>query len=566
MTTSFSALLWSARHVRSVLWPLVLSTVCRIVDQVLAIAILATAAAGAARAVVGGVDVPRLVITLAVLTLIKAVVRYVEQYSGHYVAFKALEELRVFAFSRVWPGAPANTASAKTGDLLTRMTKDIDRIEVFFAHTIAPVISAVVVPIIALTWMGMTTSPVLAWIAAAGVFAVAAVIPTVGWFALQRASQSGAGRRGEFAQFATESVQGVREIVGYGYNKPWLERSTQLTSDMTHDARREGALTAARRALTQFVTLTTVLLVLGDGGARLVRGTLSLEQLALATAVTLACFSAVKAIDSLLADLDRAGSAAHRLRMVVSEPPAVSDPEQPAVIPAGPVAVEFSGVTFTYPGARTEAVAQASLVIPAGARAVIVGRSGSGKTTLAHLLLRYWDTDAGVISVGGVPVNAVAQDELRSRVAVVSQRTHLFAMSIAENLRIARPEASSTELQAACEVAQLHDDIVGFPDGYDTVVGEFGESLSGGQRQRLALARALLSDADVFVLDEYTSSLDEDTAGRVRRALRAASAHATIVEITHRPQDAVGADCVFRVDHGSVTQVTAGEVLATIPE
>ncbi|ACV07868.1 thiol reductant ABC exporter subunit CydC [Jonesia denitrificans] len=566
MNQSLSALWWSATHVRSVLWPLIISTVCRIIDQVLAVALLAVAATGVARAVTSTVHVGHLVLVLAGLTLMKAIVRYVEQYSGHYVAFKALEELRVFAFSRLWPGAPANTVTAHTGDLLTRVTKDIDRVEVFFAHTIAPVISAVVVPVGVLVWLGAATSPVVAWIAAVGVFLVGVVTPTVGWWFTQRVSAGHASDRTGFSQTVTETVQGVADIVGYGYEHPWLERSTSLIDTIAQDNTHRGTITAIRRSLTVAFTLITVLLVLGDAGARFVQGTFTVEQLALAVAVTLSSFSASKAIDTLLADLDVAGSAAARLRAAVSTQPAVVDPAHPVSLPAGGLSVQWDAVTFAYPGAPVPVLTDVSLSIPAGSRAVIVGRSGSGKSTLAHLLLRFWDCDQGRILVGGVPITDVVQDELRGRVALVSQRTHLFAMSIADNLRLADPSASDERLRQVCEVAQLMEDIDRFPDGWDTLVGEFGESLSGGQRQRVALARALLTPADVFVLDEYTSSLDEVTAQRLRVALRGARPGATLIEITHRPSDAADADLVFQVDHGIVTQVTAEEVLAAVPE
>ncbi|MFD2840271.1 ABC transporter ATP-binding protein [Populibacterium corticicola] len=551
-----------------VMKPLVISTICSVIQNLLGVALFVVGAHGVAtvatHAGIGAaLPIGRYVWLLVGLALAKALFRYLEQYAGHYVAFTALEQLRLFLFSRIWPQAPALSASSRTGDLLARVTRDIDRIEVFFAHTIAPAISAFLVPLVVVVFVSVSTTPVLGLAAFVFLLFAAFAVPFIGGSGARDTAADVLRERGQNLHHVTETIQGVREIVGFDYGARRQEELAARSQQIATRAGRAWWTVGMRRAIAHAVQLLAAvpLIIVGAEGVR--SGQFTLVDFLPAIIAVVATFPAVRGVEDVIADLDKATASADRLFTLADTVPVVSEPENPVRLgvntgEAGP-GVEFDAVTFTYPSTEGRvsvrpAAQEISLLVEPGTRLALVGASGAGKSTLVQLLLRFWDVDSGAVRINGINVRDVSLAELRDSVAIVTQATHMFNMSIAENLRLARPAATDADIVEACSIACLADDIAAFPDGVQTRVGELGDNLSGGQRQRLSLARALLSGAKILVLDEFTSHLDEATAARVRANLASARPGVTVIEITHRVSDALDADTVAVIREGMVAE------------
>lgn len=555
---------WMIGVTRSVTRPLALSALFRILDQSLGMALFGLAGYGVVQAYyvwTQGSAAPatwlQILLPFVVLAMVKGAARYFEQFSGHWVAFKSLELLRQEMFRKLWPQAPAVVATTHSGDLLTRATKDIDRIEVFFAHTLAPAIAALVVPTAAVTAVALWASPALALVAAIGLALVIFVIPFLGAGRLKRALDEASASRGRIGQYLTDTVQGRREVRGYGQEAARLEGLAALDRTLQAQQITQFSLEALRRGLSRLTWGGTVFALAYVGAAQVSTAATAVPSshtAALLVASILAlvrCFEAARGVEDFSVELERSFAAAARVYQVVHAAPLVCDhySAAPSGWRPGNAQVRFENVSFTYPGSARPALENLSFTAPAAGRTCLVGPSGAGKSTAVSLLLRYFDPDQGRIYLGEVPIDRLPQDELRRAIAMVTQNTYLFNDTVAANLRLGAPQASDEELRQACEIAGLWEEIEQMEAGLQTPIAENGARLSGGQRQRLSLARALLSEAQVFVLDEFTSHLNPQLEEVVRRRLRQARPQATIIEITHRPSATEGAQAV--VDFGS---------------
>ncbi len=546
------------RLARPTLPPLAASFVFRVLTQLCGLGLLGVAAWGVAGVVSGDPDAPspgRVVALLVALAVGKGVTRYLEQLTGHTVAFRALAILRVFFFQRLEPQAPAAVDGRRTGDLLARVTRDVDRVEVFFAHTLVPAVTALVTPVLVLVGVAVWAHPALALVAGVAWVCAGLVVPR--WRAARSAALARDLRlgRGDLAQHVSDTVQGAREILAFDAADRRLRELDGL-GEATGSALRGAAAAAGTRngASTALVPLT--LLTLTWVGAGLVAdGATSWSALVVTLAVVLGGFPAVLAVEGLSSDLDQAFASARRVLEVTDAPPATADPAEPRPLPgAGPYDVTFAGVTFAYPGTTTRALEDVDLTIPAGATTALVGASGAGKSTVTSLLLRAWDPDAGTVHVGGTDVRELALADLRRCVAVVPQRPYLFNDTLEANLRLARPDATQDELDDACARAHLTDVVADLPDGYATRIGEQGARLSGGQRQRVAIARAFLQDAPVIVLDEATSQLDATTQALVQAAVTELARGRTVIQVAHRLETVRDVEQIVVLDQGRVVE------------
>jgi thiol reductant ABC exporter CydC subunit len=552
------------RFGRPVLPPLAASLACRVVGMLVGIAMLAVGAWGVARVADDpAAAIAPVVWTLVVLSLVKGVLRYLEQFTGHAVAFRALAMLRVDFYDRLAPQAPAGILSRRTGDLVNRATKDVDRVEVFFAHTLVPAVTAVIVPVVVLVVLAVGYDPVLALVLLPFLVLVGAVVPGWGRDPSAAAATRVRAARGRLAQLVTESLQGVREVLAFGAADRRRAEARDVAAEVTRGLDGLATWTARRRAANSVLMVGAVVAVALVGAARVSAGALAWPDYAVAVVLALAVFAPVLAVEDVAPDLEQAFASARRIWRITDAVPATSSPARPVALPDGPLDIRFEGVTFTYPAvdldpddpAYGEPVAPPRTVldgvdlhVPAGSTTAVVGASGSGKSTLVNLLTRAWDPDGGRVLLGGVDVRDVTLEELRRHVAVVGQSTYLFNDTLAANLRLAAPDATDAELETACRRAALHDAIAAMPDGYGTRVGELGERLSGGQRQRVAIARALLLDAPVLVLDEATSQLDVATEAEIQDALVEVCRGRTVLVIAHRPGAVRTADRVVRLD------------------
>lgn len=551
---------WLLTVTRPVLPPLLASTVCRVAGQLLGVAMFALAAHAvveAAQALAAGGPAPSVwpvLSAMVVMSLAKAALRYGEQFLGHTVAFSSLELLRAELFRALARRAPRVLTTAHSGDLLARSTKDVDRIEVFFAHTFAPAVNALLVPLTVVVAIGIGTTWPVAGAAALTLVAAIAVVPVLGQRLAVAGSRRAVAARAALTQHVTDSVQGLAEVVGYGRATERLERTRALDDAVVAASRPATAAGALRRGEVQLLVLAGPIAVVAAGAGPVAAGVVSPAALAAAAAAVLRLGETVRGAEELAGSLPTALAAAERVHQVATAP--VELPDGAAVLPPGALGIAWEDVDYTYPGASRPSLRGVSVRAAAEQWTCLVGVSGSGKTTLARLALRFDDPDRGRVRVGGVDLREAAADGLRGRVALVSQEAHLFRMSVADNVRLARPGATREQVEAACRVAALHEEVAAMPAGYDTLLGERGASVSGGQRQRLALARALLAEPDVLVLDEFTSHLDPAVDARVRDGVHdwAARRGATVVEITHRLHRIEQADHVVVLDGGRVVQ------------
>jgi len=492
-----------------------------------------------------------LAIALAIVAPLSGALHWIESWLAHDMAFRLLAEMRIDAFRKLDALAPAYLVRRRTGDLMALATHDIELVEYFFAHTVAPAFVAILVPAV-----------VVAALASANGWLALALLPfllAVGlspFLMRKRVDRLGSQAReaaGELGAFAVDSVQGLGEIVAFQQEArrgQQLDRLSQNHIDLRLPFFRELTL---QHAILEMLTGLGGLAVVVAGAALAASGAIDPGLLPLLTILAMAAFLPVSEIAQIGRQLADTLGATRRVYALANEPIPVRDGPGVAAKP-GAAALALENVSFTYPGQGRRALSDASFVIPAGKTVALVGTSGAGKTTTAQLLMRFWDPDSGRLTLNGRDLRDYKLDELRRMIALVAQDTYLFNDTLRANILIARPEASETELQAAIKHASLSELVAALPDGLDSAVGERGTSLSGGQRQRVAIARAFLKDAPVLILDEATSHLDAVNEQAVRRALDLLQADRTTIVIAHRLSTVRDADVIVVLHEGRVAE------------
>ena len=500
---------------------------------------------------------------LFVLAPATAILHWLESWVSHDVAFRLLSEMRIALFAKIDRLAPAWLVRRRTGDLVGMATHDVELIEYFFAHTIAPAFVAVLVPGAVLATLLLS-----GWQLAAVLLPFLLLVGATPFLARRRLDRAGAVSRAALAGLnahAIDGIQGMAEVVAYGQQ---AARGDAL--DRLGDAYYRARLPFFRDLAVQKAVLDAAiglggLAVVAVGAMLVTAGTLEAAMLPLLAILAMAAFLPVAEIAEIGRRLADTIAATRRVHGIHAEPVPVQDGPgvgEDAIDSAAP-AVAMRGVTFTYPGRTRPALQDVGFAAPAGATVAIVGPSGAGKSTIAQLLLRFWDPEAGTVSVNGRDARDWTLDALRRRIALVAQDTYLFNDTLRGNIAIARPDASEAELMAAIDHAALSEFVAALPRGLDTMVGERGTQLSGGQRQRVAIARAFLKDAPILVLDEATSHLDALSEIQVRKALDRLMADRTTLVIAHRLSTVRNADLILVMDDGRlVEQGTHAALLA----
>nr|WP_202501016.1 thiol reductant ABC exporter subunit CydD [Streptomyces sp. SID5785] len=483
----------------------------------------------------------------------RACFRYAERLVSHDAVLRMLADTRVAVYRRLERLAPAGLRTTRRGDLLSRLVSDVDALQDHWLRWLLPASAAALVGAgsVAFTaWMLPAAGAVLA----AGLLLAGVGVPLLSGAVARRAERRLAPARGLLATRVAELLTGTAELTVSGALPRRMKEAREADSALTRIASRAATATALGDGLTALITGLTVAgaALVGVQGVR--AGQLDGVALAVVVLTPLAAFEAVLGLPLAVQYRQRVRKSAERVYEVLDAPDPVREPERPLAAPQDPFPLVLRGLTARYEGRGRDALAGVDLTLPRGHRVAVVGPSGSGKTTLAQVLLRFLDPSAGTYTLGGVDAARVDGDDVRRAVGLCAQDAHLFDSTVRENLLLARKDATEEELRAALGRVRLLEWADGLPDGLGTLVGEHAARLSGGQRQRLALARALLADFPVLVLDEPAEHLDLETADALTADLLDATRGRTTVLITHRLAGLEAVDEVLVLDGGRVVQ------------
>ncbi|NQW08792.1 MAG: thiol reductant ABC exporter subunit CydC [Alphaproteobacteria bacterium] len=518
------------------------------------IALLGLAGGMVAGGMMAGVVVAGAAVLLRALAVGRAIARYLERLLTHEATFRVLADLRLWFFKQTAPLSPGRLDGLRASDLLSRLVGDIDALDGLYLRLITPGVVAIAAAMILAVVLG-GVSMVMA-VLVLGLFALAGIgVPAVA----ERAGRDvGAEQVVAVARLRTATVDYVQGITDLLVNQAEARQAARIQAaghQRDTAGHRQAIIAAWSAAATQVTTHLALIAVILTGAWAVHTGRAGLGGVVLALFVTLAAFEAVAPLPGAWQTLGRIKTAARRLLEVATTEPAVSDPPPDRRVPVpSETTLRFEGVTFQYPGSETAALRGIDLTIAEGERVAITGPSGAGKSTLLSLIVRFHDPDAGRVTLDGVDLRDLAQVELLSRIGVLSQATAIFAGTLRQNLLLGRAEADEETLRAALATAGLDSFVGSLPDGLDTWLGEAGVAVSGGEARRIALARVLLKDAPILLLDEPTEGLDADTEAEVIQALGAFIEGRTVLLISHRPAPLALADRVLRIEDGRLQQ------------
>lgn len=497
--------------------------------------------------------VKTILIVMVVIAVLRGLLHYVEQYCNHFIAFKLLAIIRHKVFAALRKLCPAKLEGRDKGNLISIITTDIELLEVFYAHTISPIAIATLTSAIMVIFIGRYH--ILAGLLAlAAYLMVGVVIPL--WNG-KRGSQKGMEFRTEFGElnsFVLDSLRGLDETIQYGQGENRKEQMTERSKKLSGMQKDLSHMEGAQRSFTNMVILLASFGMLALTIWLYARGSMGFEGILTCTIAMMGSFGPVVALSSLSNNLNQTLASGERVLSLLEETPLVEEiPETGNGVVTASV---FSGasaehVTFAY---ESETILDDySVKLEPGKITGIHGASGSGKSTLLKLLMRFWDVNAGSVSVDGADVREIPTKHLRDMESYVTQETHLFHDSIANNIAIAKPGATREEIMEAAKKASIHDFIMTLPKGYDTEVGELGDTLSGGEKQRIGIARAFLHDAPLLLMDEPTSNLDSLNEGIILKSLKESGKKQTVVLVSHRTSTMNVADTVYEMENGRIS-------------
>ena len=481
--------------------------------------------------------------SVLIFALVRGFLRYAEQACNHFIAFKLLALIRDKVFGALRRLCPAKLEGKDKGNLISIITSDIELLEVFYAHTISPICIAFLFCVILVCFIG-SYHVALGILTLVAYIAVGVIIPLV---TSKLSSDDGIRFRtksGQLSSFVLDSLRGLSETLQYGQGENRMVQMNGQTDDLSKDEARMKRTAGRNTAATN-----TVILIFDLAMLFLSAALVGFEGCLITTLALMSSFGPVVALAALGATLQNTFAAGNRVLDILDESPVVEEI-------TGKEETEFHGaaaehVTFAY-GEET-ILDEFSVTIPENKIIGINGRSGSGKSTLLKLFMRFWQVQQGEVKISGRNVDGINTANLRNMESFVTQETHLFHDSIRNNLRIAKLDATDEEIIAACKKASVHDFIMSLPKGYDTEVGELGDTLSGGERQRLGLARAFLHDAPFMLLDEPTSNLDSLNEAVILKSLHEERRGKTVVLVSHRKSTMGIADTVYSVEHGRMS-------------
>lgn len=491
------------------------------------------------------------IFTLAVLfALVRAGLRYAEQSCNHFIAFKLLALIRDKVFMALRKLCPAKLEGRDKGDLISVITSDIELLEVFYAHTISPAAIALLFTVIMCLFIG-SFNALLGLLALAAYLIVGLLIPlVVSGLSGDNGLKYRAGA-GELSAFVLDSLRGLSETLQYNQGAKRLGEMNARSDALSADEEKMKRIAGRNSAVTNVVILVFDLLMLFSSVSLYRAGEVGFAGVLIPTMAMMSSFGPCVALAALGSTLQNTFAAGNRVLDILDETPVTADiTDKPETTFDGAAAKNLS---FSYASTGERILSDLSLDIPKGSVVGITGRSGSGKSTLLKLFMRFWRATSGEAEISGRSVDEINTADLRGMESFVTQETHLFHDSIRNNLKIAKLDATDEEIENACKKASVHDFIMTLPQGYDTPVGELGDTLSGGERQRIGLARAFLHDAPLMLLDEPTSNLDSLNEAVILRSLREEKSGRTIMLVSHRKSTMRICDKVCSVEHGRLS-------------
>lgn len=487
-------------------------------------------------------------VMLVVFALIRGFLRYAEQSFNHYIAFKLLALIRSKIFFALRKLCPAKLEGKDRGNLISLITSDVELLEVFYAHTISPIAIAVLFSVVMVLFIG-SFNPIYGFISAIAYITVGIILPIL----MNRLGGENAvnfrNKSGELSSFVLDSMRGLDETIQYGDGENRLnqiDKKSQLLSDIEKNMKKNMGINAA---VTNGVIILFDISILICAILLYEKGVVNFSGVLLPLIALMSSFGPVISLANLGSTLQNTLAAGNRVLDILEEEPLVKDIQ-------GKSEIKFQGayannVSFAYENEKI--LKNFSMDIPKNKIIGIVGRSGSGKSTILKLFMRFWDVQEGELKISDKKISEINTKNLRNMESFVTQETHLFHDSIKNNLKIAKLDATDEEIENACKKASIHDFIMTLPKGYNTSVGELGDTLSGGERQRLGLARAFLHDAPFMLLDEPTSNLDSLNEAVILKSLYQQQDCKTVVLVSHRLSTMRIVDKVYSVENGRVS-------------
>ena len=495
-----------------------------------------------------GINLSTIFIIILLCALFRGVFRYIEQSCNHYIAFKLLALLRDKVFVALRKLCPAKLEGRDKGNLIAVITSDIELLEVFYAHTISPIVIALLFSIIMIGFIG-SYHWLLGLIAFMAYLFIGLIIPMIisklnGNDGLKFRTKSG-----NLSSFVLDSLRGLSETIQYGQGQKRLAEMNKKTDELSADEERMKKIAGRNIAVTNTVILIFDFMMLFLSAYLYQTNEIGFDGILICTLALFSSFGPAIALANLGSTLQNTFASGSRVLDILEEEPLVEEIKDEKEVSFNGAKAE--NVTFAY---KDEIILDnLSADIPKNSVVGIVGRSGSGKSTLLKLFMRFWKVENGSVKLSDTDIEHINTANLRNMESFVTQETHLFHDSIKNNIRIAKLNATDEEIKAACQKASVHEFIMTLPQGYDTQVGELGDTLSGGERQRIGLARAFLHDAPFMLLDEPTSNLDSLNEAVILRSLHEERNGKTVVLVSHRESTMRIADKIYSVEHGRMS-------------
>lgn len=468
---------------------------------------------------------------IAMLAVSRGILRYAEQASNHNIAFRLLARIRSKVFASLRKLAPAKLEGSEKGNLISVLTSDIELLEVFYAHTISPIAIAVITSVVMCVFLGHYQVS-LGILAAVFYMMVGVVIPVLNGKAGQEYGRRYRKKYGDLNTVVLDNLYGLDEIIQYGQQKKRLAKMEACTKELEELNRTLRKKEAIQRITTDSVILLAGIVMLGISSFLFEKGMLDKGEVLVVTIAMMSSFGPTAALSALSNNLNQTLASGNRVLNLLEEEPVVYDVTDGASFEEGDILAK--DVTFSYEDADSAVLSDFGHVFYQNTIHGILGKSGCGKSTLLKLMMRFYEVSGGSIRYGTTNVNEITTKELRNHISYVTQETFLFSDTIENNIKVAKENATREEVIEAAKKASLHEFVCSLPDGYDTRLGELGDSVSGGERQRIGIARAFLSQANVIFLDEPTSNLDSLNEGIILKSLEKEAKDKTILLVSHR--------------------------------